>query len=58
MVFTAVKDGGGSVQESGELLGDTCSLLLARLGVVWKNRKGMGKKSEEKSRFEDWREDL
>lgn len=47
-VFTAVKDRRGSVQEAGELFGDTCSLLLAWLGVVWKNRKGMGKKSEEK----------
>lgn len=46
-VFTAVKDGGGSVQEAGELLRDTCSLLLALLGAVWKNRKGMGEKVSE-----------
>lgn len=51
-VFAAVKDGGRSVQEAGKLLRDTCSLLLARLGVVWKNRNGMGKKSVKKSRTE------
>lgn len=56
-VFTAVKDRRGSVQEAGELFGDTCSLLLAWLGV-WKNRRELGKKSEEKSRVELWREDL
>lgn len=57
-VFTAVKDGGRSVQEAGKLLRDTCSLLLAGLGVVWKNRNGMGKKSVKMRRFEGWREDL
>lgn len=57
-VFAAVKDRRRSVQEAGKLLGDTCSLLLARLGVVWKNRNGMGKKSVKKSRYERWREDL
>lgn len=51
-VFTAVKDRGRSVQEAGKLLGNTCSLLLAWLGVVWKNRNGMGKKSVKKRRFE------
>lgn len=55
-VFTAVKDGRRSVQKAGKLLGDTCSLLLARPGVVWKNRNRMGKKSVKKSRSERWRE--
>lgn len=47
-VVAAVEDGGRSVQEARKLLGDTCSLLLARLGLVWKNRNGMGKKSVKK----------
>lgn len=33
-LVAAVEDGRGSVQEAGELLWDTCSLILAELGVI------------------------
>ncbi len=33
-LLAAVEDGGWSVQKAGELLRDTCSLILAGLGVI------------------------
>lgn len=58
-VFTAVEDRGGAVQEARELLGDTCSLLRARLGDVWENRKRTGNRnSQRERRLERWSGDL
>lgn len=50
-VLAGVDDGRRSVQEAGELLRDTCSLILARMGAIWTQGGGEEKVSLEKEKL-------